>query len=103
MTKKILPTLATTAAILGLAAPAVGAGKTVRVADDVFRASTITISKGSLVTWKWVGKHPHDVRFKGFRSKVQVNGTFRHRFRKRGTFRYLCSIHSGMRGKVIVK
>ena len=99
---KILPILATAGAVLAVAAPALGAGASVRVADDVFKSSTVRIHKGQTVTWRWTGKHPHNVKFHGFASHVQVNGTFRHRFRKRGTFRYVCSIHSGMRGKVVV-
>ena len=101
--KKLISSLAIAAAAAGIAAPALAANKTVKVADDVFRARTVTINKGNTVTWKWVGDHPHNVKFKGFASKVQVSGTFRHRFRKRGTFRYVCSIHTNMKGKVVVQ
>jgi plastocyanin len=100
---KILSALAVTAVAFGLSAPALAANKTVSVADDVFKAKTVTISKGNTVTWKWVGSNPHNVKFGGFQSKVQVNGTYKHRFTKRGTFKYLCTIHSGMTGKVVVK
>lgn len=100
---KIISSLATAGVILAVAAPAFGANKTVKVADDVFRAATVTINKGNTVTWRWVGDNPHNVKFKGFSSRVQTNGTYKHTFRKRGTFRYLCTIHSGMTGKVIVK
>jgi plastocyanin len=100
---KFFSTLAATAVILGLAAPALAANQTVKVADDVFKAKSVTISKGNTVTWKWVGSNPHNVKFSGFASKVQVNGTFKHTFRKRGTFSYRCTIHSGMSGKVVVK
>lgn len=100
---KVLTTLATAGAILGFAVPALAANKTVKVADDVFKASTVTINKGNTVTWRWVGRNPHNVKFRGFASKVQVSGTYKHRFRKRGTFRYVCAIHPGMRGKVIVR
>jgi plastocyanin len=100
---KLISTVATLGVIAAVAAPALAANKTVKVADDVFKAKAVTINKGNTVTWKWVGNHPHNVKFKGFASKVQVNGTFRHRFRKRGTFRYVCSIHSGMKGKVVVQ
>ncbi|MCW2991501.1 MAG: hypothetical protein JWM73_2095 [Solirubrobacterales bacterium] len=100
---KIFSTVATAAVILGVAAPALASNKTVKVADDVFKAKTVTISKGNTVTWKWAGSNPHNVKGPGFTSKVQVNGTFKHRFTKRGTFSYHCTIHSGMTGKVIVK
>lgn len=100
---KILPTLATAAAALALAVPSFAATKGVKVVDDAFSAKTVTIHKGDTVKWTWKGSHPHNVKFAGFASKVQVKGTYSHRFKKRGTFRYLCTIHSGMTGKVIVK
>ncbi|MFL5847017.1 MAG: plastocyanin/azurin family copper-binding protein [Solirubrobacteraceae bacterium] len=100
---KILPILATAAAALALSVPAFGATKGVKVVDDKFSAATITIHKGDTVKWTWAGKNPHNVKFSGFTSKVQVKGTFSHRFKKKGTFKYLCVIHSGMTGKVIVK
>lgn len=100
---KLLASLATAAAVLAVAGPALGAGKTVKVDDNFFRAKTVTITKGDTVTWKWVGSNPHNVKFASFSSKLQVNGTFKRRFTKRGTFRYRCTIHSGMTGKVVVR
>jgi len=100
---KILSTLAVAAVSVGLAAPALAANKTVRVADDVFKAKIVTINKGNTVTWNWVGNSPHNVKFGSFGSALKVNGTYKHRFTKRGTFRYRCTIHSGMTGKVIVQ
>jgi plastocyanin len=100
---KLISSLATAAVILGVAAPALAANKTVKVVDDAFRASSVTINKGNTVTWKWTGRNPHNVKFKSFASKVQVSGTFKHRFTRRGTYSYVCSIHTGMRGKVVVR
>lgn len=100
---KPLSLLTAGAVAAGLAAPALAANKTVRVADNVFKAKVVTINKGNTVTWNWVGNNPHNVKFKNFSSKLQVNGTYRRTFRTRGTFRYRCTIHSGMTGKVIVQ
>jgi len=100
---KIFSTLAVAAVALGFAVPALAANKTVRVDDDVFRARIVTINKGNTVTWNWIGNSPHNVKFAGFRSALKVNGSYKHTFRTRGTFRYLCTIHSGMTGKVIVE
>lgn len=103
MHKKILTSLAVAGVAAGVAVPALGAGKTVKVADDKFVAKTIRISKGTTVTWKWVGKNPHNVTGAGgLHSPTIVNGSYKHKFRKRGTFRYRCTIHSGMTGKVVV-
>jgi plastocyanin len=100
---KLISLLATAGVLVAVAAPALAANKTVKVVDDAFKAKTVTIHKGNTVTWKWAGHNPHNVKFKTFTSKVQVKGTFRHRFTKRGTYHYVCSIHSGMRGTVVVR
>jgi plastocyanin len=100
---KILPTLAVAAVSLGIAVPSFAATKGVKVVDDSFSAKSVTIHKGDTVKWTWKGSNPHNVKFKGFASKVQVKGTFSHKFKKRGTFSYRCTIHSGMTGKVVVK
>jgi plastocyanin len=83
----------------------VGAGKTVSVKDDSFSAKTVTITRGSTVTWRWTGDDSHNVSGKGFRSPVKRSGTYKHRFTKRGTFTYVCTLHAddGMRGKVVVR
>jgi plastocyanin len=88
-----------------IATPALGAGASVKVGDDFFRAKTVHITKGSTVTWKWVGSDSHDVVFHGFKSKLQNKGTYRHTFTKAGTYRYHCSLHAdkGMKGTVVVR
>ena len=88
-----------------IATPALGAGATVKVGDDFFRAKTVRITKGSTVTWRWVGSDSHNVVFHGFRSKLQNKGTYRHRFTKAGTYRYVCRLHEdlGMKGTVVVR
>ena len=88
------------------AAPAGAGGKTVKVADYKFVAKNITISKGTTVTWKWVGQDPHNVTFHGFHSNTQAKGTFRHTFSKPGTYKYMCTLHGksfAMHGTIVVK
>jgi len=99
---KILTTLAAAGAALALATTAFGSGATVKVADNKFVAKTVHVSKGAVVTWKWTGHNPHNVTFGGFASSTVTSGKFKHRFKKRGTFRYRCTIHTGMTGKVVV-
>ena len=70
---------------------------------QAFLPGPLIVRVGDTVTWKWVGSNPHNVQFKGFKSKTITKGTYKHTFKKRGTFRYVCIIHSGMNGKVIVK
>lgn len=76
---------------------------TVKVADDVFQAKSVTVARGGTVTWRWVGKKSHDVVGPGFKSKLQKTGTFSRRFTKKGTIRYACTLHRGMTGTVRVK
>jgi plastocyanin len=44
------------------------------------------------VTFRTLHKH----------SKTRISGTYRLRFTKRGTYRYLCTIHD-FTGKIVVK
>jgi plastocyanin len=103
--RKLIALLAAAGIAAAIVTPAFGAGASVKVGDDFFHAKTVHITKGSTVTWKWVGSDSHNVIFHGFRSKTQNKGTFKHRFAKAGTYRYVCSLHSdlGMKGTVVVK
>lgn len=103
--RRILALLTAGGVTAAIAAPALGAGASVRVGDDYFRAKTVRITKGSTVTWRWVGSAPHNVVFRGFKSRLQRRGTYRHRFTRRGTFRYVCTLHEdgGMKGTVVVR
>jgi len=102
---KLIASLAAAGVAAAIATPALGAGASVRVGDDFFRAKTVRITKGSTVTWRWVGSDSHNVVFRGFKSRLQNKGTYKHRFMRAGTYRYVCTIHedSGMTGKVIVR
>ena len=80
---------------------------TVGVRDDHFTPKTLTISKGTKVTWKWLGVLRHNVTVKRgpskFRSKTQVKGMFSHVFSRAGTYHLVCTIHKGMTMTVVVK
>jgi len=100
--KKTLASICATAAVAAVAVPALAAGPSVRVDDNFFKAKTVRIKPNTTVTWKWVGERPHNVTFSKFHSKTQEAGSYRHKFTRRGTFRYVCTIHDGMKGTVIV-
>jgi plastocyanin len=80
---------------------ALAAGRTVKVGDDYFVRSgatpTVKVSKGTRVTWRWAGRHTHNVRaYKGpvrFTSSFKDSGTYRRTFKKRGTYRLVCDVH----------
>lgn len=82
--------------------PAVGV-TTIAVRDNVFAPRVIEVGAGTAVTWDWSGAgRAHNVVGEGFASEVVGEGTFVHRFDVAGTFDYLCTLHGGMRGRVIV-
>jgi plastocyanin len=103
--KKILAAICVTAGLAVVAVPALAAKPAVRVGDDYFKAKVVHVKRNTTVTWKWVGSDSHNVVFKTFHSKLQNKGTYRHKFRHRGTFRYVCTLHDdkGMKGTVIVR
>jgi len=84
------------------------ATKTVKVGDVFFKKSKITIQSGDTVKWRWVGELPHDVTVKKgprkFHSKTKTSGTYSKTIRKRGTYRYICTVHpDSMKGKIVVE
>jgi plastocyanin len=84
------------------------ATKGVKVGDLFFKKSRITIDSGDTVKWTWVGELPHDVTVtKGprkFNSKTKTSGTYAKKLRKRGTYRYICSVHPvEMKGRIVVE
>lgn len=86
---------------LGVAAPTVeSASRTVRVKDDFFSPKTITVSRGTTVTWRWSGRKAHNVVVKSgpvkFQSRLQRSGSYRKKITRGGTYRIVCTIHSGM-------
>jgi plastocyanin len=102
---KLLALLAAAGVSVAIAVPSMAAGTSVKVGDDFFKAKTVRIKKGTTVTWKWVGSDSHNVVGSNFHSKLQNKGTYKHKFSKKGTFRYVCTLHKnkGMTGTVIVR
>jgi plastocyanin len=102
--KKIVLAVTLAASLSVIAAPALAGGATVKITDYKFTAKIVHIKRGSTVTWKWAGMDKHNVTGRGFKSRTQLRGTFRHRFTKAGTYRYFCSIHRslGMHGTIVV-
>lgn len=87
------------------AAPSSGTGNAVSIAGFNFQPATITISAGTTVTWTNNDNASHTVTADdgSFSSDRLASGaTFSHTFATAGTFTYHCSIHSSMKGTVIV-
>ena len=102
--------------VIGAALPAAASGpdagasatKRVTVGDDFFRQRSVTIDSGDTVRWRWVGRNSHNVTVRRgprkFNSGTKSSGSYSKRLRRRGTYRYLCTVHApSMRGKVVVE
>ena len=90
------------AAVLAvLATQAFAASRSVKVGDDYFvRPSgvpTVTVKKGTTVTWRFVGSNFHTVVVRSgpvkFRSGAKSSGTYKKKLTRAGTYRIYCSIH----------
>jgi plastocyanin len=80
--------------------------KVTHLSDDYFNKGKLTIKKGTIVNWKWNTDDDHTVTEAGgkFTSKQTAKGNYKHRFKKKGTFKVLCEVHpTVMRQKIVVK
>ena len=89
-------------------APAAKGGSgDVTMKDIKFNPSKVTIKKGQTVVWTNEDSVGHDVTSDTFKSGspggIENGQTFQHKFPKKGTFKYQCSVHPGMTAEVVVK
>ena len=80
--------------------------KRVKIINFAFQPKTITIAKGTKVTWTNGGSVNHTTTStKGLwdSGALAPGAAFAHVFKKAGTFRYRCTIHPTlMHGKILV-
>ncbi len=94
-----------------LASVAMAATRSIKVGDDYYvRPSgvpTVTVSKGTTVTWKFRGSNPHTVTVsKGpskFNSGVRHGGSYKKKLTKRGTYTIYCTVHGASDQKMKLK
>jgi len=99
--RKLLVAILVAAASAVLATQALAATRSVKVGDNYFvrkgSTPTVTVRKGTKVTWRWSGKQTHNVTVtRGpvkFRSSFKSSGTFSKTLRRAGTYTIICSIH----------
>jgi plastocyanin len=89
-------------------APAAKGGSgDVTMKDIKFHPDKVTIKTGQTVVWTNEDSVGHDVTADDFKSGdpggIENGQTFQHKFPKKGTFKYQCSVHPGMEGTVVVK
>jgi plastocyanin len=106
MRKLLIPVLAIAALGFG-AATASSSGTTVRLKDDYFTPKSTSVAKGGTVTFRWSGKHAHNLMVQSGPTKFSVSprtsGTYHKKFTRKGTYTLICSIHSGMSMKLRVR
>jgi len=96
------------AVLLVLAPPAIAATtRTVTIKNIAFSKPTVRIAVGDTVRWNFRDSPSnHNVTSTGnrrFRSSAsKITGSYSVRFTKPGTYRYVCTIHANMTGKVVV-
>ena len=89
-------------------APLPGTGTIISTAGFAFSPSTVTIAVNDSVSWRFV-EAPHNVTFAGIAPSAgnvptqQPGALVTRVFSAAGTYSYECSLHSGMRGQVVVQ
>lgn len=96
----LLLATAISAVAIGLAGEATAGKKTVKLGDNFFSPASLTVKKGTLVRFKWIGQNDHNVvkkkgPGKGFASTTTADPGihFRKRFKKTGRYKIFCTIH----------
>lgn len=75
----------------------------IAVEDNRFEPRVIEVDAGTEVTWRWDdASAEHNVVGDGYRSEVQRAGAFAHIFEAPGNYDFICTLHGGMTGRVIV-
>ena len=77
--------------------------------NNAYQPASVTVQTGQTVEWVWQdGAIPHNIDgasdLSDFDSgSLVTSGTWRHRFKKAGTYSYHCDLHPFMQGTVIVQ
>ena len=98
--------LAASMSAFAFAAPAGAATTTVTVGQggDRFTPADITITQGDTVTWNWADGD-HDISGRGpesFSTGFRSSGSWSRQFNVSGSYTYVCTAHSDMRGSITV-
>jgi plastocyanin len=82
---------------------------TVTLKDIAFNPARVAIRRGGTVTFRWAdGDSPHNVTpaRRGPRLRrlaTRKSGSAAVRLTRRGTYRFICTIHPGMAGRIVVR
>jgi plastocyanin len=102
-------------ALLSAAPAGAAARKTVKVGDDFYSPKTVTVSKGTTVTWKWPSFEEagdvHDVKLKSgpkgvkkFQSdSASTDYSYKRKLTVPGTYKIVCTLHDDMKMTIRVR
>ncbi len=101
-----LPLLA--AGVLAGPSAHAAAGRSVVLKNIAFTPSKLTVARGTRVTFRFQdGDTNHNVTSRGAKrfksSPTKGSGTYVVRFARAGVYRYVCTLHLGMKGTITVK
>lgn len=90
-----------------------GAKKTIRIGDNFYAPTKVTVRAGTSVTWKWPTEtgDTHDVKLqrgpKGARKfhseEAGSDYSFTRKLTVPGTYKIICTLHADMRATIVVK
>jgi plastocyanin len=103
----LIAAVAALAAVPAVSALAASPTKTVKLGNYFFKPKTVTIDRGTKVTWVWnTFGIKHNVAVKSgpskFRSRNLGSGSYSHTFRKKGTYQIYCTLHPTLMKETIV-
>ncbi|HZO05709.1 MAG TPA: cupredoxin domain-containing protein [Solirubrobacterales bacterium] len=107
--KKIALLTLVLVSLLSIQAAGVAQGdgsKKVGIVNFAFKPGTLTVGKGTKVEFENESNTAHTATRNGggFNSgRIRPGNQFSVRFNRTGTFRYHCTIHPEMRGKIVVQ
>jgi plastocyanin len=95
-------------AVGGQVAASQASGRTVTLRNIAFAPKSLSIARGTTVTFQWRDdRTAHNVVSKGakrFKSiGTRETGSASRTFTKAGTYRYVCTLHPGMSGRITVR
>jgi len=104
--KLFLLRIALVAALCGGAADAAPTMHKVEIDGFEFRPPVATVKSGDIVEWRNADPVPHTVTAQdaGLDSGVlAAGGTFRFVAKRKGRYEYVCTLHSTMKGTLVVE
>jgi plastocyanin len=104
----VIALVAIAALAVAVTAGGAAAGKAapfaVSAEDDFFDPEKAAIGQGEKVKWTNNGSEDHTVKFKGDKDVIIAPGeSYSRKFKDTGKFKYHCTLHAGMTGKVVAK